>query len=318
VQFEERRLEDVVSRLNRFERNDEAPFEAAAALSEFNQRAYELFARPLVQATANPLTAQLGRQFHKLRVERWAFSDLNPMMWWLKPVAGAVKAARAEVPLDDPARAGERLGAELLSASLDLYKDLRDAQSEAQFFRLYGNLLHLAEGGHGADRAAAIDPRELPFVQEALAAIDKGGYAEAVARCACLLRDKGKPLPLEMLALKAELMAEYGELLPAMDRDAARRIRGEQEIIVDFEPDKALATLPALVADPAERARLVALFDRLLADERIPWAKASAGQQEMLARIRGVLAIGPRLAAVPARKARKAAPARNGSRARRG
>src|SRR6185369_7928985 len=49
VSFEEKRLEDMVPRLNRFGRVDEKPFEAVNAVSEFNQRAYELFARPLVQ-----------------------------------------------------------------------------------------------------------------------------------------------------------------------------------------------------------------------------------------------------------------------------
>src|SRR4029453_17650191 len=53
VEFEERRLEDVVQRLNRFQRTDEKPFKAVAAISEFNQRAYELFVRPLVQATSS-------------------------------------------------------------------------------------------------------------------------------------------------------------------------------------------------------------------------------------------------------------------------
>ena len=52
VTFVERQLEDIVARLNRFERNDEKPFEAVAALSDFNQRAYELFAQPFVQSLA--------------------------------------------------------------------------------------------------------------------------------------------------------------------------------------------------------------------------------------------------------------------------
>ncbi len=66
VQFHERRLEEVVKRLNRLERQDEKPFEAVAALSEFNQRAYELFAQPFVQALGNEATAKLSRQFHRV------------------------------------------------------------------------------------------------------------------------------------------------------------------------------------------------------------------------------------------------------------
>ena len=78
VSFVELRLEDVVARLNRFKREDEKPFEAVNAVSEFNQRAYELFGRPLVQAFANEYGAKLSREFHPLRLQRWAFSDLNP------------------------------------------------------------------------------------------------------------------------------------------------------------------------------------------------------------------------------------------------
>jgi hypothetical protein len=317
VQFDERRLEDVVARLNRFERNDEEPFEAAAALSEFNQRAYELFARPLVQATANPLTAQLGRQFHKLRLERWAISDLNPFLWWLKPAAEAVKAARVEVLLSEPVRSGERLGAELLSASLDLYRELRDAQSEAQFFRLYGNLLHLANPSEGTGHQGPVEPRDLPFVRAALAAIDQGGYPEAVARCLHLLKAKGTPILLENLQLKAELMKEYRDLVPDLPRDAQRRIRGEQEIIVDFEPEKAIETLPELLADPADRARLLELLERLHADKRVHAATTSPEQAAMLARIRRVLGTRPRLAVVPTPRGRKAAAATRKKRAHR-
>src|SRR5678815_4344411 len=61
VRLVELRLEDVAQRLNRFKREDERPFEAMNAISEFNQRAYELFGRPLVQATANEYGAKLAR-----------------------------------------------------------------------------------------------------------------------------------------------------------------------------------------------------------------------------------------------------------------
>ena len=85
--FMERRLEDIAARLNRFKRADEKPFEAVAAISEFNQRAYELFAQPLVQSLATKSRAKLSRQFHPLRFQRWALSDLNPWLAWLGPAA---------------------------------------------------------------------------------------------------------------------------------------------------------------------------------------------------------------------------------------
>ena len=92
-----------------------------------------------------------------------------------------------------------------------------------------------------------------------------------------LLARKGEPLPLSQLQLKQELMADYRELLPAVSRDEARRIRGEQEIIVRYEPEKAIATLPVLLSEREDRDRLITLLDRLLADERMQHVEPIAG-----------------------------------------
>ncbi len=94
VTFREHRLEEVVARFNRFERIDELPFKAVQQVSDFNQRAYELFAQPFVQAMSNDVTATWLRQFHPLRAQRWMVSDMNPWLAWLGPAADAVKAAR--------------------------------------------------------------------------------------------------------------------------------------------------------------------------------------------------------------------------------
>ncbi|HEY3597009.1 MAG TPA: DUF3141 domain-containing protein, partial [Paraburkholderia sp.] len=94
VAFREHRLEDITAHLNRFKRVDELPFKAVEQISEFNQRAYELFAQPFVQAVSNETTANLLRQFHPLRAQRWMLSDLNPWLAWLGPAANAVKANR--------------------------------------------------------------------------------------------------------------------------------------------------------------------------------------------------------------------------------
>ena len=94
VSFTERRLEEITERLNRFKRADEKPFEAVAAVSDFNQRAYELFARPLVKALATEEGAKLSRDLHPLRFQRSFFSDRNPWLAWLAPAAEMVKAQR--------------------------------------------------------------------------------------------------------------------------------------------------------------------------------------------------------------------------------
>jgi len=306
VEFVEHRLEDIVKKLNRFQRADEKPFEAVAAVSEFNQRAYELFAQPLVQASSSELAAKLQEAFHPLRFQRWAISDLNPWLAWLGPAADAVRAQRQALGPDAPARKAEKTMSELTSASLDYYREVRDALSEAAFFQVYGNLfsLYLAdkEAARSREHPAAVEPRELPVVREALAAIGEGGYPEAVARVAALVARKGEPMPLDRLHLKRELIEEYRDLLPQTKPEEQRRIRGEQDIIVRYEPEEALRTLPQLLADPADRKRLLALFDRLLGDERFLSVKPTPEQAAMFKRIEALLQAdapeGGRLAAV--------------------
>jgi len=294
VEFVEHRLEDVVKRLNRLQRTDEKAFEAVASISEFNQRAYELFAQPLVQAGASAYGAQLSRELHPLRMQRYSVSDANPWLWWLGPLAEAVRAQRQSASPEQVWRRSERMGSELISASLDYYRDLRDAVSEAAFFLLYGNLFafYLAdrESGKAVVQAQAGDPRALPFVSEALASIEKGGYAEAVARVAALLARRGEPVPLSRVQLKHALAEEYKDLLPDVSWDQARRIRGEQEIIVRYEPEQALVTLPTLLTQEDDRKRLLTLLERLVDDPRIQGLSHTPEQEAMFARIRSVVA----------------------------
>ena len=290
VSFDELRLEEISARLNRYERADEKPFEAAKAVSELNQRVYELFGRPLVQALANEFGAKVSRELHPLRLQRWAFSDLNPWLWWLGPAAQAVKAQRQPVEADHPLRQLEAAAAEITSAGLDYGRALRDTFAEASFFQVYGHIDAVYRDDTPADdKRPPIDPRRRSFVESALASIDQGGYAEALARVATLLAHDDEPLPLSRLQLAQELIDEYRELLPDLAPDVARRIGGEQQIIVRYEPERAVETLPQLLARGDDRERLIVLLERVLADRRVQRIKPSAGQQRMLARIRSVL-----------------------------
>jgi len=315
VSFEERRLEDVAAQLNRFKRADEKPFESVAAISDFNQRAYELFLQPLVQASSGEYAGKLRREFHPLRLQRWGLSDLNPWLAWTGLAANMVRAQRQPADRDNAVRKIEKTASDAISASLDYYRALRDAMSEATFFLAYGNVFalriadkRLAEAAHGE---GVVNPRELPFVQEALASIAEGGFAEALARVACLLARKGEPLLLSRLEMKQQLLADYKDLLPAMPPDQWRRVRGEQEIIVRYAPEDALATLPQLLRHAADRRRLVTLVQRLLADERVRRAKPSSEQVALIQQLQRSLAVEtgrrtpPKRAAAPRKRAAK-------------
>jgi pimeloyl-ACP methyl ester carboxylesterase len=293
VEFREYQLEEVAAQFNRFKREDEKPFEAVLELSEFNQRAYELFAQPFVQSMSNETTARMLREFHPLRVQRWAFSDLNPWLRWLPAAAGAVRTTRLVAKPDNPWRKIEQAGSELISASLDYYRAMRDAGTEATFFTIYANLfsLYIADQHRARESVAqtAVASRDMPFVKEALASIREGGYTEALARAAALLARRGEPLPLSRLVMRKELEEAYADYLPDLPPDQWRRIRGEQEIIVRYEPEQAIATLPLLLADKTDRKRLLTLLDQLLTDERVLSESPTEAQRVMFERIRSAL-----------------------------
>ncbi|MGH8705867.1 MAG: DUF3141 domain-containing protein, partial [Burkholderiales bacterium] len=308
VQFIEHRLEDVLSRINRYQRTDERPFEAVAAVSEFNQRAYERVAQPFVRAAVNEPAAKLWRTFHPLRFTRWAISDFNPWLWWLGPAAAAVKARREPLGRDAPLRRAEAAASEVVGATLDYWRDLRDAVSEAAFFQTYGSLLALRPREDGEPRKGRrwsdAPTREPPFVMQILETIGEGGYAEAVGRMAALLRTAGEPLPLAGIEARHAFAVQNLELLPNIELADLRRIEGAQEIIVRHARARALQTQPALVSDPGERERFCLLLERAaaFADERGPWLNDE--QRALVERIREALArplpfIRPRRAVAP-------------------
>jgi pimeloyl-ACP methyl ester carboxylesterase len=300
VEFHEKRLEEVVTRLNRLQRADEKPFEAVAAMSEFNQRAYELFAQPLVQACSNEFTAKLLREFHPLRFQRWALSDMNPWLAWLGPAAQAVKAQRQRLEADHPMRRAEGAMVELMSASLEYHRALRDAFTESAFFQTYGNLfsMYLADKRAAEAQAEPVsDPRELPFVKDALAAIDKGGYPEAFARVAFLVTRRGD-VPLSRLEARQEMAKDYKEFMPPLQLAEWRRVRGEQELIASYEPEQAIATLPALLHEREDRERLLALLDRLAEDVRVRHEGLTPAQRAVVERVRRALGMPPSTQAV--------------------
>lgn len=266
VQFVEYRLEDVVQRLNRFQRKDERPFEAVQVVSEFNQRCYEMFAQPFVRAWPNEFTAKLRRDFHPLRLARWGVSDRNPWLWWLGGAAESVKAQRAAQPDAQVSRAAEALAAERVSAALDYWRECRDAYRAAAFFHIYGTPFAAQLTQHTRKRSGRRwrdqGPRAQPVVKQVLDSIAEGGYPEAVGRLAALMNTTGVPLPLSSVAARHDFAVQNRDLMPDVDLADLRRIEGRQEIIVRHSFQRSLDLLPALVPQPAERERLIKLIER--------------------------------------------------------
>jgi pimeloyl-ACP methyl ester carboxylesterase len=264
VSLHERRLEDL-KKMQKHDRVDEKPFEAVAALSELNERAYELLLRPAIRETTSEWMAKLMREWHPLRASRWMFSDRNPALAWLPFAAALAQAYRHPRGDANYGRRVEHLVAEYVSAAFDLYRDLRDAGSEAAFYEVYGNMLSLQMADQRADirRQTRFDPRAVPAVRQVLDELDRGGLPEAVIRAGMLIAKAGSGVRrLAQMEHTRELLAPTG-ILKGLTEDELRRLLREETIVVEFEPAQAKKSLPRLARTSGERRKLHTMFDSL-------------------------------------------------------
>ena len=312
VTLKERQVEDLRS-LQKFDRVDEKPFEAVAALSELLERAYSLLARPFVREMTPEWLAKAMRDLHPLRVQYWAISDKNPLLWPLPFLAAGAKSNRAPRATDNDFVKLEKSGSAMLSALLDLYRDLRDAKSEAAFFQVYGNMLSLqmAEEREEMRRKGKFDPRSIAAVREVLDTIEEGSAIEGLARIAMLIGKAGRGHHrLSQMQRTREILSPENEIAH-LSEDERRRLLQEETIVVEFEPERAKRSLPKLLRTPAERRHAHALLDRIATHDGL-----EDKQRRLVTELRALLPvtparIGARAPALPApkRKARtRAAP----------
>jgi pimeloyl-ACP methyl ester carboxylesterase len=280
--FREVKLEDARN-FNRMQRKDEKPFEVVAEVSLMTEKAYALFGRPIVKSLVNETTAQMGRTFHPNRAQRWIFSDFNPLMWPVAAMAQTVKAGRKPAEPGNPWRKLEAMGAEMITASLNFYRDMRDAVSESLFFQIYGSMLAFGASGDvkpGQPIEAKPDPRELPFAKDALAQIDKGGYPEALARMGALLGQYAGPIPLNRLAMTDEFI-QSDKILSKIPEDEARRLRSEAGVMALLEPERTLKALPKLLSRKEDRERAIQILEWGLSIEGITREQRDMGNRIM-------------------------------------
>lgn len=133
VRFEERLVEDICESV------PQDSFEAVRSVSEKNDESYKQFARPFVEAFANPVTAEILKTAHPMRASRKIFSEqLNPAMLPLPLAAQTVRDNRKAAAEDNPFKEMERQTAERIEATIETMSDYHKKWQNAVFKAIYG------------------------------------------------------------------------------------------------------------------------------------------------------------------------------------
>jgi pimeloyl-ACP methyl ester carboxylesterase len=158
VRFESRRLDDI--RGLEDTRADERGFAAVARISDVNERLYRTFVSPWIKPFVTETTADALRRLHPNRLQYYLWSDRNPWMSGVAPLAQQVRAQRRPVAPDNPFAEAERRMGEQIERALNGYRDARDKMYEVAFNAIYGSDWMQALLGRHTTAAA-------PFVRRA-------------------------------------------------------------------------------------------------------------------------------------------------------
>ena len=265
VSFHDRKMQDILTTVQN-DREQEKDFAAVARLSELGAHTYDVALRPVLQSLVTQQTADALRDSHPSRVSRKLFSDANPLLPLMSPLADWARDNRQKTTPDNPFLAVERLMANSISQAMDLMRDLRDAAYENTFLAIYGTPLMHAVGRVGQEEPeaeASSDLRHMPEVKKALAAMEHGDLGAAVIRMLVLLAGSRGSVRKDRLERSAQVLNST-EPFKSMGAERRAELIQEQSIIAEFEPQRAVETLAVLLKTEEDRLSALDVVNHIL------------------------------------------------------
>ena len=259
VRFEARDL-DAIRSLGGNDIEDERKFATVARISEINLGLYRTFLQPWVQAFANEASAEWMRRLHPLRLQYELFSESNPFMRALLPVAERVRGDRQPAAGENQMLQAQGEMSKQIEKMLESYGEVRDRALEELFHAVYGSPLLQAMVGLKASDAS---PRRHPGadaehvaavarqIADFKARIGEGGPREAAIRALLYIRLADGAADERGLALLRRVRDEHGGGLTLAE---FKQLVREQFFMLLLDQERALGAIPSMLAKDREGA----------------------------------------------------------------
>ncbi len=270
IRFEPREVADILALDGG--RQDESAFEVVKRVAQVNQAMYDTFVSPLVRAMSNESTAALSRNLTPARLERHLFSDNNPLLKAMAPLAEMVKAQRKQVAPDNPLLLAEQEASKHIGQALDHYRDVRDAAGEMLFKAIYESPLLKAmvginpgappAGRPGAHSHGLEERRHLKRVARD-ARYEQGSQESGFLRLLIYVASGVGVVDKRPFDGIRALMRERG-LDKTVTLTQLKEAVNLQTYLVRQDETRALQGLRVLLPAPAQRSEALALAHRLL------------------------------------------------------
>ena len=299
VRFVERDMKDLMA-LNEGKekmKEEDADFSRVAAVSEMNDLLYNTFGSPWVKMFSTESSAEILKQLHPLRVNKYIFSDMvNPFMSIFKNLAPVVKKNRSPVSPDNPFLDLEKNVSDNVVTILDSYQNIRDHFDETLFFAIYENpwmrLLYPETSGKKKLRkeqeteVMKEDSQIQKDKQHWSDAMEKGGYEEGVIRIVMALEDSDHAIDRDSL-YQDERLLESSARFKSLKKEDFIRIAQEQSRILQTDEDNAFKSLAKLITTPKDRKTALTVAKKII----LSGTSMSNRQKAVLAKINKVLQV---------------------------
>jgi pimeloyl-ACP methyl ester carboxylesterase len=270
IRFEPREVADILALGDG--REDERAFEVVRRVAQINQGLYDKFVSPSVKAFSNETTASLWRNLNSARLERQLFSDSNPLLKALQPLAESVRARRKVVASDNPFLLAEQRASAGIEAALDAYRDKRDADAEKIFKAIYDSPLLAALTGFSAESYQRDQPRVRTMEQQELLRLkaaehatwfDRGNPETGFLRLLIYVASGSGVVDKRPFTGIKRVMRDFGldKTVSLAELKAAIKL---QTYLVRMDETRALNGLRILLPLPAQRTRALSLARELL------------------------------------------------------